>query len=258
MKMLIASLLIFTSSFAGAEQIQRYAEGDFVLSGDQLIDAEYFADPELGTMGAKPVQVRIWPEGILPVVFTNDVPKSLRQTVAKACSEWASVAKVRCVKGPYKGRRLTVSTSFMGSTKGCWSMLGSDYYFMGIRRRMNLGKGCESYTTVLHELGHALGLTHEHQRPDRDKFVKVFAENVDGAFMNFGLKLNFEMQKGSILSPYDFHSIMHYGPHAFSKNGRPTLLPREEYAEYKGVIGRAQQLSAGDIISIQKLYGTRQ
>lgn len=238
-------------------QIQSTSEGDFVISGDQWIDAAFFSDGTVGTLGAKPSEVRVWPEGVLPVVFTRDVPKALRNTVAKACQEWATYAKVRCVNGPYKGRRLVISTSYLGSGKGCWAMLGSDYYFMGIRRRMNLGKGCEKYATVLHELGHAFGLTHEHQRTDRDNFVKVFSENVDGQFLNFGLKLNFEAQKGSNLSFYDFHSIMHYGPHAFSKNGKPTLLPLKKYSGFTDVIGKAQGLSVGDIISIQKLYGVR-
>lgn len=31
---------------------------------------------------------------------------------------------------------------------------------------------------LIHELGHVIGLIHEHQRYDRDKYVKVIYENV--------------------------------------------------------------------------------
>ena len=33
--------------------------------------------------------------------------------------------------------------------------------------------GQTDWTTFLHELGHALGLIHEHKRPDRDQYVTV-------------------------------------------------------------------------------------
>ena len=35
-----------------------------------------------------------------------------------------------------------------------------------------LGDNCGN-ATALHELGHTLGLLHEHTRPDRDKFILV-------------------------------------------------------------------------------------
>jgi hypothetical protein len=56
---------------------------------------------------------------------------------------------------------------------------------------------------VMHEIGHSMGLIHEHQRPDRDKFVEVTREGG-----------NFDKRTGhdvAAVGKYDLGSIMHYG-----------------------------------------------
>lgn len=61
-----------------------------------------------------------------------------------------------------------------------------------------------------HEIGHAIGLVHEHQLPDRGDYVTVLWSNVDppmkSAFFKYSESLldRFEI-------PYDITSIMHYG-----------------------------------------------
>jgi hypothetical protein len=75
--------------------------------------------------------------------------------------------------------------------------------------------------TIIHEIGHASGMIHEHQRSDRDTFVTVQPDNIIP-----DRKGNFERLEDSInLTDYDPPSIMHYGMNTFSANGMPTLLP---------------------------------
>ena len=188
----------------------------FVQVEDQLIDSHYFSDQQ--GFGAKPKKVVLWRDGVLPIRFLSNVEAEVRQTFMKACAEWSSAANVRCMEGKYKGAELVVGRAFMGVRTGCWSMLGSERYFLFLRRRMNLGPGCEDYATILHEIGHAFGLTHEHQRMDRDEYVEILEENVADPFLGFGLKLNFAKQNTDQLTPYDFFSIMHYSRKAGSKN----------------------------------------
>ncbi len=56
--------------------------------------------------------------------------------------------------------------------------------------------------SVMHEIGHAIGLFHEHQRPDRNQFVKVEAAVVNS--------VNYKIEPGVPLGAYDCGSIMHY------------------------------------------------
>lgn len=238
----------------------------FVVVGDQWINKKQFEQSErslqnpydpISTRGSKPAKVVLWEDGVLPIEFKKDVEPFLQERVWAACNEWASHANIKCHKGKYKRRVLTISRAYMGNRSGCFSMLGSDYYFMSLRRRLNLGDGCEHYSTVLHELGHALGLTHEHQRADRDSFVEIIEDNVDKQFMGFGLKLNFEKQEGETYTEYDFLSIMHYDQYAFSKNGGRTIVVREKFKNMQERIGNSETLSELDIKSIQAMYGVK-
>ena len=48
---------------------------------------------------------------------------------------------------------------------------------------------------------------------------------------------------------YDYGSIMHYGPYAFSKNGRKTITAKNDQT-----IGQRQGLSYGDVEQAKAMY----
>ncbi|CAJ0595812.1 unnamed protein product [Cylicocyclus nassatus] len=67
---------------------------------------------------------------------------------------------------------------------------------------------CMTVKIVLHELLHAVGLEHEHQRPDRDEHVKLVEKNIDPNETDQYKKL--KPQKIATFGlPYDYNSIMH-------------------------------------------------
>ena len=103
--------------------------------------------------------------------------------------------------------------------------------------------------TMLHEMGHTVGLLHEHQRPDRNQFVTFTQANADlpNVAGNFTL-YPFDDQT---LGLYDYASLMHYGPFDFSKAGLPVIesIP-------PGIpLGNSSGYSVGDLDQVRRLYG---
>ena len=113
--------------------------------------------------------------------------------------------------------------------------------------------GCPVPIT-LHELGHAIGMWHEQQRKDRDRWVTVFRSNIDPG----GGGGNWHPQRlaGTDIGPYDYRSVMHYGfssddlrrhGHILMADTIPPGMP----------MGQTVELSPGDIDAVARLYGPR-
>ena len=43
---------------------------------------------------------------------------------------------------------------------------------------ISIGKNCDKFGIVVHELGHVVGFWHEHTRPDRDNHVQIVYKNI--------------------------------------------------------------------------------
>nr|CCW36846.1 Ast8 protein [Schmidtea mediterranea] len=139
---------------------------------------------------------------------------------------------------------------------GCNAILGQD------RKKgtqtVNLGIGCRWYGLFLHELGHTIGLHHEHQHPDRDIGVSVQWDNVDPS-----MKVWFNTISRDDVSmfgvPYDMQSVMHYGQWAFAKtdaNGKSltTIIAKNpEFQRYLYYVWM-KDLSFGDVKRINLMY----
>ncbi|HEY0704543.1 MAG TPA: choice-of-anchor D domain-containing protein [Candidatus Acidoferrales bacterium] len=124
----------------------------------------------------------------------------------------------------------------------------SNVGMVGGEQSLNCGAGCDVGTWI-HEMGHTVGLLHEHQRPDRASYITLNLVNADLPNVpgNFTL-IGYDSQT---IGLFDHASIMEYGAFDFSKAGLPVIesippgMPLSNDSAY----------SAGDIDGVERLYG---
>ena len=116
---------------------------------------------------------------------------------------------------------------------------------------VNIGSLCLSNPgSIIHELGHVLGLWHQHVRPDRGSYIELLWDNIrPEARMAFDILPLIHLKTFHI--KYDYGSIMHYSTFAFSRNKRPTMLPKKVHNE---TIGQRLRPSQSDYLEIRFLY----
>ncbi|XP_009953207.1 PREDICTED: tolloid-like protein 2, partial [Leptosomus discolor] len=190
---------------------------------------------------------RIWPGGVIPYVIGGNFTGTQRAIFKQAMRHWEKHTCVTFVERTDEESFIV----FTYRTCGCCSYVGRRG---GGPQAISIGKNCDKFGIVAHELGHVVGFWHEHTRPDRDQHVTIIRENIQQ-----GQEYNFlKMEAGEVNSlgeTYDFDSIMHYARNTFSRGVfLDTILPRRDDNGVRPTIGQRIRLSQGDIAQARKLY----
>jgi hypothetical protein len=195
-------------------------------------------DTEPYAVAIKGVQYR-WKNRLVPYEIDANLPNKGR--VTGAIAHWEEKTPFRFVARNDADPKPKNYVAFVPGN-ACASSVGQQ----GGRQQVILGPDC-TMGNCIHEIGHTIGLWHEQSRGDRDAFIEIIWENIDPqASHNF----NQHVIDGTDLGEYDYGSIMHYPPNAFSKNGRDTIRPKRQT---NAVIGQRDGLSPLDIAAVSNL-----
>ena len=243
------SLDIRTGVYRGQRVTYQVINGLAVVEGDIILGTPEELEPPSGPQVIKEPDARqkavatsdpetLWPEGVVPYTIDGGLPEP--QRVLDAIEHWHDNTLIRLVER-------TNETDWINFVEPDESTCASWVGMTGGEQDIVLADFC-SVGSVIHEIGHAVGLWHEQQREDRDSHVNVLFDNIDKLW---SYAFTQRIRTGDDIGPYDFGSIMHYSAGAFSRNNQPVIgtIPPGL------VIGQREVLSAGDIDGVSRLYG---
>lgn len=174
----------------GASELLGSADGD-TGSGSAL--AKVSGNIEVAAMAG---QAKHWLSGRIPYTIETDAGRKTK--ILAAIRDWNNKAAVIWVP---KTTKDVDYVAFVDNPSVTNSSVGR----VGNRQLINVQPEA-SKPAVMHEMGHASGLWHEHQRSDRASNV-----NLSSTFLyNFTTNTDFG-EIGTAVGAYDHNSLMHYG-----------------------------------------------
>lgn len=197
-------------------------------------------DLERSSLAFGPTGVIFWSNGKIPYVFDKTLESDQRDELEQGMREWESHANIHFIP-----RKDEFNYVLMKNEKdaGCSAHVG----VTGGQQELNITENCPYYA-VLHELGHSLGLIHEHQRADRDEHVKIIWEEIEAIQTHNFFKAN----SYPVMGRYDMESIMHYDSFNFTKSLKPNMVDLEGKT-----IREPTEISPLDIKKVEKIYGVK-
>ncbi|XP_069110459.1 protein SpAN-like isoform X2 [Argopecten irradians] len=197
-------------------------------------------------------QTKLWDKGLIPYTFSTSQPisdgnkKKIRDMMMKiensTCIEW------KYVEPDSEEYRVIIEDG-----SGCHSRTGninSDHGYQILSLKQDV---CMQDGTILHELGHVVGLEHEQSRPDRDKYIIIHWENLNGGENN----PNFAIEDNDAMTynvPFDHSSVMLYSPYTMARHqGSKTFEAKDRFLEELAMEDR-HDLSFYDKLLISRAY----
>ncbi|KFM81506.1 Astacin-like metalloprotease toxin, partial [Stegodyphus mimosarum] len=195
-------------------------DDDSIMENPNLIDGDIIPEDDNDNRNAIVEESKLWSMGRIPYVISSNLTDQI--PLIKQAME--NIENNTCIQ--FVPRTIEMDYINIVTGDGCSAKVGRG---SGGIRKVTLGDGCYKIGRVIHELTHAIGFYHEQSRSDRDDYINIHWENIKPGRENNFAKL--KPYQNALLGPYDYGSVMHYGPLSFSKDkkkGLKTMSPKKE------------------------------
>lgn len=212
-----------------------------VKNGLNIFQGDIILPPP--TKGAA-LETQLWPGGVVYYKIDDNFPEKSRVTDAFKLFEKTNIT--------FKPRSNEPNYLLFYNLKGagCLSHLG----MVGGEQTIYV----DTWGTpgiIAHEIGHAIGLLHEHTKAGRDEYITINVNNIKEYYENA-----FTIFPNSINTPgFDFNSLMLYSSFAFSKrvmgtDGSYSFLPTMVKKDGSTFFPQQVEFTESDISMINQLY----
>jgi Astacin (Peptidase family M12A) len=221
--------------------------GKYLFDGDVILEREDFLLP-----GESPKSFRSvyggnnWAYKTVRWQFDVDVDADLKNKWYAAVEIWKKDAgfKFTELTGTPTGNYILVLQNSNGSASS--SFIGRK----GGKQTISIDPLVYATGSVVHEIGHAIGLLHEQKRPDRDSYITVNYSNIISTWTSQYDKCTSCTANGT----FDFNSIMLYASSASSKVAKDPNIPLMTKLDGSTWTAQRNNLSLGDLAGIKAKY----
>lgn len=197
-------------------------EGDILFNPAQLAQGESIENGRTSGAGNAAAD-HLWPNNT--VYYSIDAALPDKQRVTDAILMWDVYSNLTFIESSSQPNRIKFVPS-----DGCFSFIG----MIGGVQEIRVGPLCQA-GNVMHEIGHAIGLFHEHTRSDRDRYIGINWSNIHDSLWYAFDKYEQRVNEDGIVyfmgfdhGQFDFGSIMMYGRFAFAQNTSiPTITKKD-------------------------------